>query len=291
MEFGAFVPIFRVHGGSGQKRQPWMYEPVAEEAAKRAIRLRYDLLPYIYSNARTATETGIGIVRPLLWEFPDDDRCADESRGWMFGDALFVSPIVEHGLAAHRFYLPEGKWFDYASGTAVTGGRDVSVPVDSKTWQDVPLYVREGSILATQPAVAGNDLNPKTPLLLDVFPSNARVAKFVAYDDDGHTYGYEKGDYFRQEMTAKRLGTSTEIAMGAATGTYKAQFSNYVVRVHQAAGSVTNAGASMKMFTSENAFRSASEPGWFSTVDKFGPVTEIRLPSDGKEHTMTLSMR
>ena len=66
MEFGAFVPIFRVHGGSGQKRQPWTYGPVAEEAAKKAMRLRYDLIPYIYSNARTTTETGIGIVRPLI---------------------------------------------------------------------------------------------------------------------------------------------------------------------------------------------------------------------------------
>ncbi len=291
MEFGAFVPIFRVHGGSNQKRQPWMYEPVAEEAAKKAIRLRYDLLPYIYSNARTTTETGIGIVRPLLWEFPDDERCADETRGWMFGDALFVSPIVEHGLPEHRFYLPEGKWFDYTSGKPVTGGRDVSVPVDSKTWQDVPIYVRDGSILATQPTGGWNDLNPKTALLLDVFPSETRAAKFVVYDDDGHTYAYEKGEYFRQEMIAKRLGSSTEVAIAAATGTYKTQFSNDMIRVHQTAGTVTDRGVTMKLFTSESAFRSASEPGWFSTVDKFGPVTEIRLPSDGKEHTMKLSMR
>ncbi|MEI9974962.1 MAG: TIM-barrel domain-containing protein [Ignavibacteriota bacterium] len=93
MEFGAFVPVFRVHGGGGQKRQPWAYGPVAEEAAKKAMRLRYDLMPYIYSNARTTAETGIGVVRPLFWEFPGDERCAEETRGWMFGDALFVSRL------------------------------------------------------------------------------------------------------------------------------------------------------------------------------------------------------
>ena len=92
MEFGAFVPIFRVHGGSNQKRQPWVYGPVAEEAAKRVMRLRYDLMPYIYSNVRGTTETGIGVVRPLLWEFPEDEKCDEETRGWMFGDALVCVP-------------------------------------------------------------------------------------------------------------------------------------------------------------------------------------------------------
>ncbi len=291
MEFGAFVPIFRVHGGSNQKRQPWAYEPVAEEAAKHAIRLRYDLLPYIYSNARVTTETGIGIVRPLLWEFPDDERCADEARGWMFGDALFVSPIVERGLPAHSFYLPAGKWFDYASGKPVTGGRDMSVPVDSTTWQDIPIYVREGSILATQPEGTGNDLSPKTPLLLDIFPSDTRPAKFVVYDDDGHTYSYEKGDFFRQEVIAKRSGASTEIVLNAATGAFKPNFPNYILRLHELAGSVTSGGAALKKFAAESAFRSSTEAGWFSTVDRFGPVTELRLPTDAKEQTLKLSPR
>jgi alpha-glucosidase len=289
MEFGAFVPVFRVHGGNGQKRQPWAYEPIAEEAAKKVMRLRYDLMPYIYSGARTATETGIGIVRPLLWEFPEDERCAEETRGWMFGDALFVSPIVEHGLPEHSFYLPPGEWFEYASGKAIPGGRDMSVPVDSKTWQDVPIYVREGSILATQPAATGNELSSKTELLLDVFPSAARAATFVVYDDDGHTYAYEKGEYFRQEMSARRSGELTEIAVNASTGTYHAQFPNYLLRVHQSSVSVTNQGTPMKRFTSESSFRSAGEPGWFSGVDKFGPVTEVRLSIDAKEHTVKLS--
>lgn len=291
MEFGAFVPIFRVHGGKDEKRQPWVYGPVAEAAAKRVMRLRYDLLPYIYSNTRTATETGIGVVRPLSWEFPDDERCDEEIRGWMFGDALFVSPIVERGLAAHNFYLPPGKWFDYASGKPVTGGRDMSVPVDSKTWQDVPLYVREGSILASQPATQGNDLSPKSPLMLDVFPSAARVANFLVYDDDGHTYGYENGEYFRQELSAKRSGTLTEIALAAATGTYRVQFPSYLLRVHQAGASVTSEGTALKKFPSESALRSSSEPGWYSGTDKFGPVTEVRLPVGAKASTVKVSAR
>lgn len=92
MEFGAFVPVIRVHGGNNEKRQPWVYGPVAEAAAKRAMRLRYDLMPYIYSQVRLAHETGIGMVRPMFWEFPEDERCSEETRQWMFGDGLVSQP-------------------------------------------------------------------------------------------------------------------------------------------------------------------------------------------------------
>lgn len=289
MEFGAFVPIFRVHGGSGEKRQPWEYGEIAEAAAKKAMRLRFDLIPYLYSNARVANETGIGIVRPLFWEFPNDDRCAEETRAWMFGDALLVSPIVERNMPAHSFYLPAGNWFDYASGKPAEGGREISVPVDSTSWQDIPIYVRAGSILASQPSDRGNQLSPATPLVLDVFPSAARVADFVAYADDGHTYAYEKGGYFRQEIAATRAGASTEIALHAATGTYHPEFPVYDFRVHQASGSVTNDGAVLKRFPSEAAFRASTETGWVATSDRFGPLTEVRLPVDSKSHAVRLS--
>jgi alpha-glucosidase (family GH31 glycosyl hydrolase) len=291
MEFAAFVPVFRVHGGNNEKRQPWVYGPVAEAAAKRAMRLRYALMPYLYSNARVAHETGIGVVRPLFWEFPDDVRCSDETVAWMFGDALLVSPIVELGQATHTFYLPRGTWFDYATGKQIRGGSDVAVSTDFTAWQDIPIYVRDGSILATQPAEEGNDLSPKAPLVMDVFPSTSRMANFVAYDDDGHTYAYENGDYFRQEVAAKRLAKSTEIALHAATGSYQAHFPSYLLRVHQASAAVTSDGANMKRFASEAAFHSSSEPGWVSAEDRFGAVTEVRVPTDAAEHSVKLSAR
>ena len=291
MEFAAFVPVFRVHGGNGEKRQPWVYGADAEEAARRVMRLRYDLMPYIYSHARGAMETGIGLVRPLLWEFPEDERSAEETRGWMFGDSLFVSPVVERGVQAHSFYLPPGEWFDYASGMLSPGGRELTVPADSQTWRDVPLYVRQGSILATQPTAGGNELSPRVPLVLDIFPSAAHEAAFVVYEDDGHSYAYEKGEYYRQAVTAKQSRTGTEIMLGPATCTYRPQFPNIVLRVHQAGPAIHGGGGPMKKFRSEAAFRSGGEPGWFVGMDRFGWVTEIRLPADGKSHTMTCAVR
>ncbi len=287
-EFGAFVPIFRVHGGNNEKRQPWVYGPVAEAAAKKAIRLRYDLMPYIYSNARVAHETGIGLVRPLFWVFPGDENCVEETNAWMFGDALLASPIVERNLPTHKFYLPSGTWFDYFSGKAVEGGRPIAVTPDSKTWQDIPLYVRDGSILAMQPARQGNDLSPAAPLVLDVFPSSKRAARFLVYDDDGLTYDYEKGGYFRQEVTATRSAGTTGIEFGAATGSFRPHFPSYLLRVHQAGTDITSDGRRLKRFPSASAFEASSETGWFSTTDRFGAVTVVRLTADSNKHSLSL---
>ena len=288
MEFGAFVPVFRVHGGHNEKRQPWVYGPVAEAAAKRIMRLRYDLMPYIYSNARAAEETGIGLVRPLFWEFPDDDRCAAETSAWMFGDALLVSPIVEMGQAVHSVYLPKGSWLDFSSGKRIAGGAGISVSTDAAAWQDVPLYVRDGSILATQPASPGNQLSPAAPLVLDVFPSASRQAAFLVYDDDGNTYAYEKGEFFRQEVAATRSAASTQVALAAATGTFKPHFTSYIVRAHQAAAAVAIDGTPLHKFATPEAFRASTDPGWVSSTDRFGGVTEVRIPVEGRKHSMVL---
>ena len=289
MEFGAFVPIFRVHGSLNEKRQPWVYGPVAEAAAKKAMRLRYDLMPYLYSNTRVAHETGIGLVRPLFWAFPDDEKYSDETRAWMFGDALLVSPIVEHQLPLHKFYLPTGTWFEYFSGKKVEGGREITVSPDSSTLQDIPLYVRSGSIVATQPAEHGNELSPATPLVLDVFPSPTRVAGFLAYDDDGHTYDYENGGYFRQQITATRSARTTDIELNSATGVYSAHFAGYLFRIHQPVANAMIDGRKLKKFASANAFHASREPGWFSTADRFGPVAEVRIATDSKHHILKLA--
>jgi alpha-glucosidase len=277
MEFAAFVPVFRVHGDYNQKRQPWVYGPVAEAAAKKAMRLRYDLLPYIYSYERENHDTGVGIVRPLFWVFPDDARVKSDTRSWMFGDALLVSPIVAEGETKHTLYLPAGTWFDFWSGNKTAGSQEISVPVDARAWSDIPLYVRGGSIVAMQPATTGNAVSLKTPLELDVFPSEARRAEFTVYDDDGHTYGYEKGAYFKQAVAAEVHGSATQVVLGAVEGSYKTEIPSYLLRVHQAGSAVTEGKTKLKKFASQADFSASTEPGWAAAEDRFGPVTLVRI--------------
>ena len=278
IEFAAFVPIMRIHGDWNEKRQPWVYGPIAEAAARRAVELRYALLPYIYSYERANAEGNVGLVRPMHWEFPDDKKACASLTEWMFGDALLVSPIVAKGAASQRVYLPAGDWFDYATGKRLTGPKDIDINVDSKTWRDIPLYVRSGSIIATQPVEQYVGQQPVTEITLDIFPAT-ESASFVVYEDDGNTYGYEKGIYMRQKVSATKRSNQTEIALDGATGTYVAPLQTYLFRVHAPANEVLLNGRAANAIETPNSI--ARLPNWKPGVDRFGPTTEVRVPARG----------
>lgn len=276
MEFAAFVPIDRVHGDLGEKRQPWVYGPVAEAAATKALRLRYALLPYIYSYEHAATETGVGLVRPLFWAFPDDPKVANEGASWMFGDSFLVSPVVAAGETEHSLYLPEGTWFDYFHGTRYQGGKTVSYAVDAHTWQDIPLFVRAGSIIASQPPQDYTSQTQISEVTLDVFPA-AQTAHFAYYDDDGNTYAYEKGEYYRQEIEASQAEGKTRVLLAKPTGSFTPALHTWLIRVH--GGSVVSAVLVNGKALTRGQQLDGSNTGeaWNSDRDKFGPVTTIRI--------------
>jgi alpha-glucosidase (family GH31 glycosyl hydrolase) len=273
MEFAAFTPVFRVHGYYGEKRQPWVYGPVAEAAATRAIRLRYELLPYLYSYERMAAETGVGVIRPLFWMFPDDQRLANDGSSWMFGDALLVSPVVSPGASVHRVTLPAGTWYDYNRGARVRGGQTLEYKVDAKTWKAIPIFVRAGAIIATQPPQDCVGQRPVTEITLDVFPT-ADHSHFVYYDDDGATYSYEQGDYYRQSIGAYSDKASVHMTFEQPSGTFRPVLRSYIVRVHgTTAKSVLLNGKPL----TKAAARFGDDDGWTTGQDRFGALTTIRL--------------
>lgn len=269
MEFAAVVPIMRVHNTFGEHRQPWIFGPVAEAAAKRAIELRYALLPSIYSWEHEATRTGVGIVRPLFWEFPDDAASANVTSEWMLGTELLVSPVVDEGATTERVYLPPGRWFDYRSDTRFDGGRSIDIPTDAVTWSDVPMFVRGGSIVATQPVLQFAEEKPVTEITLDVWPDAARPATFEVYDDDGETYAYEQGVFFSQVVTASQTSGAVTIAFAQPRGTYHSTLTSYRVRIHGGAGA------------------SATWNGGAATVSSSGSTRVIVVPA-GQAGTLTV---
>jgi alpha-glucosidase len=275
MEFAAFVPIMRVHGDFDEKRQPWVYGPVAEAAARDAIDLRYTLLPYIYSYERLATEGDVGLVRPLFWEFPNDPASAAQDAEWMFGDSLLVSPVVTEGATAQQVYLPPGAWIDYASGRRYEGKQTIHVAADSVTWKDIPLFVRSGSIVATQPLEQYVGQQPVTELTLEVFPS-ATTATFVVYDDDGKTYDYEKGNYLRQTVTAARKEGETSITLDAPTGSYAGPLRTYLLRIHSAAHRVLLNGRALDRVNAGDLSNVIGK-SWAASRDRFGAVVLVRV--------------
>jgi alpha-glucosidase len=281
MEFAAFVPIMRVHGDLNEKRQPWVYGPVAEDAARHALELRYQLLPYIYSYERLNTEGEAGLVRPLFWQFPADREAATLESEWMFGDALLVSPVAAQGATSQAVYLPAGKWFDYATGHSYAGAQRIQLPVDAKSWKDIPLFVRAGSILATQPVEEYVGQHPVAEIALDIFPADSAAA-FTVYDDDGQSYDYEKGIYLRQRVAAQRDGKKIQVAIDAASGSYSGALHTYLLRIHAAARKVTIDGKPLPMAAAANSSSSDAVGTWTQTSDRFGPVVLVRVVAGAK---------
>lgn len=285
MEFAAFVPIMRVHGDFNEHRQPWVYGAQAEADAKAAIDLRYRLMPYMYAYERQAHDTGIGIVRPLFWEFPEDGRntvrITDE---WMFGDDFLVAPIVHEGQEHTSIYLPPGEWIDYFRGQRYEGGKHISYTVDPHTWADIPLFVRAGAIIPTQDVEQYVGQHSATRVYVDVFPTAARSA-FTYYDDDGITYKYENGVFYKQLLTASDDGKTVHFDFSAPTGTYVPALRAYEVKLHGiAARTVTVGGTSAKRYASVGQLDNGGGPGWTTGTDRFGAVTVVMTPAKTAEN-------
>jgi alpha-glucosidase len=276
IEFAAFVPIFRVHGTLGEKRQPWMYGPVAEKAATNAMRLRYALIPYIYSYERAATAKGVGIVRPLTFDYPDDPHVRDDVDAWLFGEGLLVSPVVAKGQTEKDIYLPAGQWTDYFSGKVYQGGQAIHYAVDSKTWSDIPLFIRDGAIIPAQPAMDYVGEKPVTELTVDVFPAE-HATHFDYYDDDGDSYAYEHGAFYAQRLSTQRSGDGAEFSIDAPHGSYKPALKYYLVKVHGIAAS--HAG-SLNSYANAEALQAAKGEGWAVDHDRYGSVTLLRLAAN-----------
>jgi alpha-glucosidase len=279
IEFGAFTPIFRVHGVYQEKRQPWRYGPVAERAATHAIRLRYALLPYMYSYAWHEHVAGVGLVRPLTFGWPADPEVRNDSSAWLFGRYLLVSPVVAQGQTEKRLYLPAGVWTDWSSGRVYLGGRTITLAVDGRTWSDIPLFIRQGAIIPTQPVEDYVGERPIRTLRVEVFPSASRTV-FDYYDDDGKDYRYERGAYFLQRLSVQAGPDTVSLTTSAASGTYRPALARYVFAVHRTvAKQVTRDDAPLLRVSDLAALHRCTGACWTVGGDRYGGVTYIRLPA------------
>ncbi len=290
MEFDAFSPIMRVHGTHDQRRQPWRYGATAEAAAVAAIRLRYRLLPYNYSYAWADAERGTGIVRPLPMAFPDDQAVKDDSSAWMFGDWLLVAPVMRQGQRQKQVLLPPGTWLDWSTGKSYTGSQVITVPVDWRTWKDIPIFVRDGAIIPMQPVQQYVHQRPVTQVTVQVFPAETG-SSFEYYDDDGNDDAYAHGSYYLQQIDVHRVGTTVHLTISQPRGSYQPALRTYLFAVHGiAADALQNSGAPLPRLASLRRLESSVEPGWSTGRDRFGPVTYVRLASESGAH-LTLESR
>lgn len=190
-QYGSFCPIFRVHGTrKPDENELWSYGPDAESILASFDRLRYRLLPYIYSMAWMITDQSYTPMRPLVMDFRNDVKAQNIGDEFMFGPALLVNPVTEQGATTRNVYLPQAKWYDFWNGTLKDGGTNVTAPAPLDR---IPLYVRGGSILPMGPDLQWSAEKPEDPIELRVYPG--ADGDFTIYEDQNDGYRYQQGAY------------------------------------------------------------------------------------------------
>ncbi len=186
-EYAAFTPTMRAHG-SRPGTEVWSYGPEAEAIIAKYLKLRYALMPYLYSLGRHTYDSGAPFMRALFMDFPDDSKVDGIADEYMFGPAFLVAPVTEQGAQSRQVYLPAGTdWYDYWTNEKLAGGRTITAAAPIGT---LPLYVRAGSIVPMGVEVP----DTAAPQALEEIRVYAgRDAQFLLYDDDGTSYDYEHG--------------------------------------------------------------------------------------------------
>lgn len=221
-EFSTFCPIMRTHGHR-PANELWTYDKV-EPVLLSYDRLRYRLMPYVYSLAWRVTSEDDTIERPLVMDFRGDQRTWDIGDEFLFGPSILVAPVTEQHATRRSVYLPAGGWYDFWSGERVSGGKDVeaAAPLERE-----PLYVRAGAIVPMGPEVEYADQNPDGPVELRVY--RGADGSFALYEDAGDSYDYEKGA--RAVIPIRWDEAKGTLTLGAREGSYPGMAATRVFRV------------------------------------------------------------
>ncbi|MGH7543205.1 MAG: TIM-barrel domain-containing protein [Gemmatimonadota bacterium] len=194
IQVGALTPFFRGHTAHDTPPQePWAFGEEVEAISRRAIELRYRMLPYLYTLFRESSLTGAPVLRPLFWHHQADTVAYDPAwqHQFLLGEGLLVAPVTREGAREQEVYLPEGRWLDLAEEKVFEGRRVVTVDA---SLDRVPMFLKAGGILPLQEVVqfVGEAAGARK-LTLDVFPAAPGV--FDLYEDDGSSFDYQDGTY------------------------------------------------------------------------------------------------
>ncbi len=237
MEAGVFFPVMRTHSNhSSTPHFPWLSGPEAEAAIRKALDLRYQLIPYYYSLAHEASETAAPLMRPLVMEFPDDPAVANMTDEWLMGRGLLAAPLLTPG-GARSVYLPKDTWYDFGTNKKTEGPTTLSV---TKALDEIPIYVRAGTLLPLGPVIQSTSLPSNGPLELQIYPGHD--GQFTLTEDDGETTGYQKG---AMRQVAFTWDDKQQLLSWKSTGTYAGPhlFSDFKAVLFGSQGRVEKSGA------------------------------------------------
>lgn len=223
LQLGVFYPLMRTHTAGGREQDPWAFGKKHEAYNRAAIELRYVLLPYLYSEFAHAAKTGLPVLRPVLFDFPDHPKVHRCEHEFMFGRQVFVAPVVQEGATSRKFSLPAGEWYDFDTADARAGGQEVEIPVTIET---IPMFARAGAIIPTREVRQHTGEKALKELTLIVFPGSGRGAFF---NDDGSTYEYTRGRFVSEEYTVDAARDVTTFRLDAREGSEEFSPKTYVI--------------------------------------------------------------
>lgn len=252
MQFGSVAPVMRTHSSKDPEivKEPWNFGRKDCEILINTIKERYEMVPYIYTMARQAYESGVSLCRPMYYDYPDDERSYFYKNEYMFGDNMLIHPITmpmngvdctaENELATkgekysiQKVWLPEGKsWYEWRTGTLLKGGQEVErkFAID-----EYPIYIKEGSILPLYVKDEIKNLKGHDePIVIDIFPG--KEGNFKMYEDNGNDNNYAK-EFAVTPLSFVREDNILNAVISSRVGEYKDMPShrNFTLKVEASA--------------------------------------------------------
>jgi alpha-glucosidase len=225
VQFGAYSPILRTHTSNNAEaeRRIWAYPEPYSDVMKEAFRKRYELQPYIYTEARRTYDTGVAFVHPLYYDWPEAAEAYTSRGEYMFGDSMLVAPVTSPAdeksqLANETVWLPKGPWIEWPTGKHLEGPVSVSREL---TIREVPVYVRPGAIVPMQPPMEYTGQRPIDPLIVTVFPmASGEHSSYEMYEDSGEAEKYKLGVCAWTKLAAEQSKNLLKVTIAPVRGGY-----------------------------------------------------------------------
>ncbi|HEX8088489.1 MAG TPA: TIM-barrel domain-containing protein [Blastocatellia bacterium] len=278
-QVGFLTPMCRNHkDANGYDQEPWRFGKYYEDIIRKYLKLRYRLLPFLYTNLEEARRTGVPLFRPLLLNYQDDYNTLTIDDQFMIGADLLVAPVVRPGLVTRRVYLPAGAWFDYWTGKKIDGGSviEAAAPLDT-----VPMYVRAGSVIPMGPEMNYVGEKRFDPVTFAIYPDEKGHAATTLYEDDGTSPAYKQGVFRRTDVSVSKAGGSFQVNVGAPSGSYNpgTRALVFILKSASAARFVSLDGKQIGVVKPEEG-----GSGWYRATDGLA----VRIPDDGKAHQIEI---
>ncbi|MCX5383414.1 NPCBM/NEW2 domain-containing protein [Streptomyces sp. NBC_00083] len=282
LEWKSFLPaVMTMDGWAASDKQPYQYGEPYTSINRDYLKLKESLLPYMYSYAHEATKTGVGAVRPLALEYPDDPKAATDAAKYEFlsGEDFLLAPVYQDTAVRNGIYLPKGTWIDYWSGRTYQGPATVdnySAPLDT-----LPLFVKAGAAVPMWPGIRSyQDRTATSPLAWDIYPQGR--SSFQLYEDDGVTRANRTGAYATQraDVVAPRQGSGdVTVQVGASKGRFTGKQTTrpyqFTVHTGSAPSQVQVQGHQLARLGSKAAYDKAAT-GWFYDAGDRGGVVLVK---------------